>query len=234
MVLVAEVKQVVAPGELVAEGDHIVGDNVYRVGNQIFSASVGIVEADGNRVLVVPLKGGYIPMVGDMVAGRIVDVGLSGWSVDILAPYPAMLPASETPGPRGARRRDLSETFDVGDMVLAQVLAFDRTRDPLLTTKGPGLGKVSTGRVVEISAAKIPRLIGRKGSMIGMLKRETGCQITVGRNGVAMVWGKSPEGERVAVEAIYMVEREAHKRGLTDRVREMIVKAGVVGEVARV
>src|SRR3989442_11989281 len=98
-----------------------------------------------------------------------------------------MLPASETPGPRGPRRRDLSESFDVGDMALSQVLAFDRTRIPLLTVKGPGLCKISTGRVVEISAAKIPRLIGRKGSIISMLKRETGCQITGGQNGVVMV-----------------------------------------------
>jgi exosome complex component RRP4 len=233
MVIVAEPKQVVAPGELLAEGDHVLGDNSFKVGTRIFSACIGIFEVDGSRVTVVPLKGGYFPRVGDLVGGRIVDVGLSGWTVDIRAPYEAMLPASETPGPRGPRRRDLSESFDVGDMVLSQVLAFDRTRDPLLTVKGPGLGKISTGRVVEISAAKIPRLIGRKGSMISMLKRETGCQITVGQNGVVLVWGKSPENERVAVEAIYMVEREAHTRGLTDRIREMIAKSNVVGEVAR-
>ncbi len=232
MTLVAEANQVVAPGELLADGDHLLGENAYRIGTQIFSACVGLLEVDGNRVFVVPLKGGYVPRVGDLVAGRVFDIGLSGWSVDILAPYPSMLPASETPGPRGPRRRDLSEMFDVGDMVLAQVLAFDRTRDPLLTIKGPGLGKVATGRVVEISAAKIPRLIGRKGSMISMLKRETGCQITVGQNGVAIVWGKTPEAERLAVEAIYMVEREAHTRGLTDRIREMIAKNSVVGEVA--
>ncbi len=233
MVIVAELKQVVAPGELLAEGDHVLGDNAYKIGTQIFSDCIGILEVDGNTVFVVPLKGGYIPRVGDLVAGRIVDVGLSGWSVDIKAPYEAMLPASETPGPRGPRRRDLSSTYDVADMVLAEVLAFDRTRDPLLTVKGPGLGKVATGRVVEISAAKIPRLIGRKGSMIAMLKRETGCQITVGQNGVALVWGKSPDSERVAVEAIYMIEREAHTRGLTDRIREMISKSRVVEEVAR-
>ncbi len=232
MTLVAEANQVVAPGELLADGDHLLGENAYRIGTQIFSACVGLLEVDGNRVFVVPLKGGYTPRVGDLVAGRIVDIGLSGWSVDILAPYPAMLPASETPGPRGPRRRDLSETFDVGDMVLAQVLVFDRTRDPLLTIKGPGLGKVATGRVVEISAAKIPRLIGRKGSMISMLKKETGCQITVGQNGVALVWGKTPDAETLAVEAIYMVEREAHTRGLTDRIREMIAKNNAVGEVA--
>ena len=211
----------------------MLGDNAYRIGTQIFSACIGILEVDGNRVLVVPLKGGYFPRAGDLIAGRIVDVGLSGWTVDIRAPYDAMLPASETPGPRGPRRRDLSSTYDVGDIVLAEVLAFDRTRDPLLTVKGPGLGKVSTGRVVEISAAKIPRLIGRKGSMISMLKRETDCQITVGQNGVVLVWGKSPDDERVAVEAIYMIEREAHTRGLTDRIREMIAKSRMVEEVAR-
>src|SRR5213083_2682916 len=152
MVLVAEPKQVVAPGEVLAEGDHLLGDNAYRIGTKIFSACVGILEVDGNRVFVVPLKGGYFPRVGDLVAGRIVDIGLSGWLVDIRAPYEAMLPASETPGPRGPRRRDLSTSYEVGDMVLAEVLAFDRTRDPLLTVKGPGLGKVASGRVVEISA----------------------------------------------------------------------------------
>lgn len=232
MVIVAEPKQVVAPGELLAEGDHLLGDNAFRIGTQIYSACIGILEVDGNRVFVVPLKGNYFPRSGDLVAGRVVDIGLSGWSVDIRAPYEAMLPASETPGPRGPRRRDLSTSYDVGDMVLAEVLAFDRTRDPLLTVKGPGLGKVSTGRVVEISAAKIPRLIGRKGSMISMLKKETDCQITVGQNGVVLVWGKSPQSERVAVEAIYMVEREAHTRGLTDRIREMISKSRMVEQVA--
>src|SRR5438128_7130425 len=123
MVIVAEPKQVVAPGELLAEGDHVLGDNSFKVGTRIYSACIGLFEVDGNRVTVVPLKGGYIPRVGDLVAGRVVDTGLSGWTVDILSPYPAMLPASETPGPRGPRRRDLSMTFDVGDMVLAEVLA---------------------------------------------------------------------------------------------------------------
>src|SRR5437763_16791649 len=141
MVLVAEPKQVVAPGELLAEGDHLLGDNAYKIGTQIFSACIGILEVDGNRVFVVPLKGGYFPRAGDLVGGRIVDIGLSGWSVDIRAPYEAMLPASETPGPRGPRRRDLSSSFDDGDMVLAQVLAFTRTRDPLLRVKRPELDR---------------------------------------------------------------------------------------------
>ncbi len=46
MVLVAEPKQVVAPGELLAEGDHLLGDNAYKIGTQIYSACIGILEVD--------------------------------------------------------------------------------------------------------------------------------------------------------------------------------------------
>ncbi len=113
MVIVAEPKHVVAPGELLAEGEQQLGDNVYRIGTRIYSACIGIMELDGTRVFVVPLKGGYIPNVGDLVAGRVVDVGLSGWSVDIRSPYEAMLPASETFDPRGPRTRDLASPYEV-------------------------------------------------------------------------------------------------------------------------
>jgi exosome complex component RRP4 len=136
-----------------------------------------------------------------------------------------MLPASETPMQRGRDigRRDIAYIYGVGDLTLAQVIAFDRTRDPLLTTKGRGLGKVTSGRVARISPAKIPRVIGKQGSMITMLKKETNTDIVPGQNGLILATGKNPEQERIAVEALYMIEREAHSSGLTDRVRAFIV-----------
>jgi exosome complex component RRP4 len=109
--------------------------------------------------------------------------------------------------------------------MIAQVIAFDRTRDPLLTTKGRGLGKVTSGLVARITATKIPRIIGKKGSMITMLKKETATDIIPGQNGVILVTGTNRDQERVAVEAIYMIEREAHTTGLTDRVRAMILES---------
>jgi exosome complex component RRP4 len=60
--------------------------------------------------------------------------------------------------------------------------------------------------------------------MISMLKRETGCQITVSQNGLIVVNGKNPEDERLAIVAIRKIEQEAHTSGLTDRVGEMIRK----------
>jgi exosome complex component RRP4 len=214
----------VAPGELLAEGPYFAGENTYREGGKIFASRIGMADVIGNKLIVVPIKGAYIPRIDDLVLGRVTDIGMSGWQVDICAPYPAMLPMSETPmrRDRESGRRDLSSIHGVGDLVLAQVIAFDRTRDPLLTTKERGLGKITSGRVARISPAKIPRIIGKQGSMITMLKKETGTDIIAGQNGVILATGKNPDQERIAVEAIYMIEREAHTTGLTDRVKAMI------------
>lgn len=112
--------------------------------------------------------------------------------------------------------------FDVGDLVVSKVLAFDRTRDPLVSAKGPGLGRVSSGRIVKISPAKIPRLIGKKGSMISILKKETGAHIMVGQNGTVLISAKYPDSENMAIQAIRMIEREAHTQGLTDRIQALL------------
>ena len=218
-----EKKQLVAPGEILAKGKYVSGENVHREDDRLFSSKVGVVEIDGERLGIVPVKGCYVPHVNDTVVGRITDIGMSGWMVDIDAPYPALLPGSEVFGQRTPRSRmDLSKTFDVGDLVVSKILAYDRTRDPLITAKGPGLGRVTSGRVVKVSPAKIPRLIGKKGSMIGILKKETGTHIMVGQNGTVLVSGKSPERENIAIQAIRMIEREAHTQGLTDRIQVML------------
>jgi exosome complex component RRP4 len=60
--------------------------------------------------------------------------------------------------------------------------------------------------------------------MITMLKKETGTDIVPGQNGVILATGGTPDQERIAVEALYMIEREAHSSGLTDRVRAMILE----------
>jgi exosome complex component RRP4 len=223
LTIFAEKKQLVAPGEVLAEGSYFPGENTYREGNKVYASRIGLAELVANKLMVVPLKGCYIPRVDDFVIGRVVDIAMSGWIVDISSPYAALLPLSETPASRAmAARKDLTRIFNVGDLVMAEVIAFDRTRDPLLSVRGRGLGKVSSGLVVHISPAKIPRLIGRKGSMISLLKKATGCEIIVGQNGTVLVSGRQPKNEQIAAEAMYLIEREAHTRGLTDRVSELM------------
>jgi exosome complex component RRP4 len=60
--------------------------------------------------------------------------------------------------------------------------------------------------------------------MISLLKKETNCEIIVGQNGTVLVSGRQPKNEQVAAAAMYLIEREAHTRGLTDRVSELMNK----------
>lgn len=218
-----ERKQIVTPGDLLAENDYVAGDNTYKENGKIYATRVGLVDYDKRRVYVVALKSFYVPYIGDLVIGKVTDVTLGVWLIDIKAPYPAVLRASDALNrPFKPQRDELSSIFDVGDVVIAKIVAYDRTRDPLLTVNDVGLGKVKRGQIIEITPTKIPRVIGRQGSMITMLKQETGCQITVGQNGVILVSGKSLEDEQLVIRAIRKIAEEAHTSGLTDRITEMI------------
>jgi len=223
--LLVEKRQLVMPGDVLAEGDFNPGENTYREGGKIYSSLIGLANIAGKNVYVVALKGFYMPVVGDLVIGKVIDLRLGGWIVDINAPYTAVLPTSEAfDRSFNSRRDEMASYLDVGDLVLAKVIVFDRTRDPQLTIKEGGLGKVSKGRLVRVTPTKIPRVIGRKGSMINLLTRETNTRITVGQNGLILVSGERPEMEALAVKVLQMIEREAHMLGLTDRVEELLKK----------
>jgi exosome complex component RRP4 len=227
-----ENRQVVTPGDLLAEGDYVAGNNTYKEGTKIYASRLGLVEYGEKVVQVVALNTFYIPSVGDQVIGKIEDVNINGWVVNINSPYKATLKATEALNkPYRQQKDDLTRFLDVGDLIFAKIIAFDRTVDPVLTIKEPGLGKITQGQIVKVSPAKIPRIIGRKASMINMLKRETECKITVGQNGIILISGPNPEHERLAIMAIEKIAQEAHTSGLTDRITEMIRKEkGVINE----
>jgi exosome complex component RRP4 len=220
-----ERRQIVTPGDLLAEGDYIAGENTYKEGNRIYAARIGLVEYEDKKVSVVALRAFYIPRVGDTVIGTVVEVGFSGWTVDINAPYLAMLRASDVLNrPFKPQKNDLTEVLDVGDLVVAKIVSYDRTHNPQLSVDEPGLGKITRGQIVKITPTKIPRVIGKKGSMISMIKQETGCHIILGHNGIILITGKSLEDEELAMMAIHKIEEESHTTGLTDRILQMIKK----------
>jgi len=220
-----EQRQLVTPGDLVAEGKYIAGENTFKENEKLYATRIGLVEYEEQKVSVVALKAFYIPNVGDTIIGKVIEVTLGGWIIDINAPYPALLRASDViERSYRPQQDDLLSIFDVGDLVIAKIVSYDRTRDPLLTVREPGLGKITHGQMIEITPTKIPRIIGRKGSMISMIKHETGCHILLGQNGLVLISGKKPEDEQLAVMAIRKIENESHTTGLTDRVSEMLKK----------
>ena len=218
-----EKKQLAIPGDLLAEGEYISGDNTYKDEDKIYASRVGLVDYANKKVSIVALKAFYFPKVGDVIIGTIKEVGFSGWTVNINSPYIAILRASDVLSRSFKPQNDeLSQVLTAGDLIVAKVASFDRYHDPQLTVGEPGLGKITRGQIMNITPTKIPRVIGRKGSMISMIKKETECQIILGLNGVILVTGKNLEYEKLAIAAINKIEEESHTSGLTDRITQFV------------
>jgi len=221
--LLVEEKIIVVPGELLAKGiDFLPGYGSFKEDGEIRSKILGLVKVKEHIISVVPLSGIYIPMKGDGVIGIISDVQISSWLVDINSPYIGFLPLSEgTEEFIDLTRSDITDYFDVGDVVYVRINKVTKRKDVQLTMKDRMCRKLYGGNIIRITPAKVPRLIGRSGSMIEMIKKKTGCHIIVGQNG--LVWIKG-EKETLAAKAVLMVERESHTEGLTDRISEMLDK----------
>ena len=218
-----EKKQLVTPGELLAEGEYLPGENTYVEQNKIYASRIGLVDTDNKKVNVVALRAFYVPKMGDIVIGAVLEVGFNGWTIDIKAPYTALLRASDVLSrPFKPQNDELSTVLNAGDLIVAKIASYDRAHDPQLTVGEPGLGKITRGQILHVTPTKIPRVIGRKGSMISMIKQETGCQIILGLNGVILVTGKTLEEEELAIEVIKKIEQESHTSGLTDRITQLL------------
>jgi exosome complex component RRP4 len=208
-----------------AEGKYNVGFNAYREGEMVYSSVVGLADLRNDTVSVIPLRGCYIPYVEDVVIGEVKEVNPTMWALDILSPYEGILFAKEfLSKPLNTLKEDARSYLDIGEMVIAKVLSFDRTRNPSLTTRGDGLGKIQRGTVITVDFTRVPRIIGKKGSMINILKKESNCQIFVGQNGRIWISGKTRDEEAVVADAIRKIEAEAHTSGLTDRIQEYFAK----------
>ncbi len=215
-----EDKEIVVPGDVLADDEYQAGRGTFKQNNEICSSLVGLVALRDKKISVIPLQSKYIPKRGDVVIGEITDIRFSMWNVDINSPYSGILPASEV---FGKEKRDLNKTFSVGDVLFLRVVDVDEVKKVKLGLKGRGLGKFRNGILINITPTKVPRLIGKKGSMINMIKDETHCEVVVGQNGVVWVKGEPPM-ERVAEKVITMIEEQAHTSGLTDRVRNMLLE----------
>jgi exosome complex component RRP4 len=216
-----ERKQVI-PGDVITKGNHRYGPYVEKRGDEYIALRVGLAEVGRDGVKLNPLTGTYLPRAEDDVIGKVVDLNGFGWVVDINSCFDGFLPASFVFGREfSPSTHDLSSKFKVGDMIGARIESFERSRDPQLSIRGHGYGKIESGEIVKISPTKVPRLIGRRGAMINLISEKTGSDVRVGQNGIVVVNG-TPEGLVKAVKAVRMVEEEAHAADLMSKVEAVL------------
>ncbi|MBI2523449.1 RNA-binding protein [Candidatus Woesearchaeota archaeon] len=215
-------KDIVIPGEVLAVGmDNFPGAGSYREGDNIIASRLGLVQLDGRTIKLIPLSGRYIPKNYDTIIGKVVDVNMNGWRLDTNSPYSAMLSMKEATSQFIARGADLTKFYDIGDYVSCKVINVTSQKLVDVTMKGMGLRKLRGGRVIQAASNKVPRIVGKEGSMISMIKDATKCNMMVGQNGLVWISG-TPEGELLAVEAIRKIEEESHLSGLTDKIKEFL------------
>lgn len=223
--LLVKDKEIVVPGQILAKGmDLLPANGTYREGNEIRAMQVGMVNVTGRLVKLIPFKGSYIPRVNDMIIGKITDVGIGGWLLDIGFSNLAGLRVRDATSGFIPRDAALSSYYTFGDYVIVKVVKITKEKLIDLTTKGRGLRKLEEGLIINVSSVKVPRVIGKGGSMISMIKEKTNCKIMVGQNGVVWVSGPDLEQERLAIDAIYFIEKNAHISGLTDMVKDFLEK----------
>ena len=216
-------RRYVIPGDVITTGPYRPEQNVILEGNRIMSTVIGISEIYDDSVKVIPLTGIYVPKNNDLVIGKIVSHSSLSWAVDINSLYPGMLPASDVFGRNfQASSDDMNSKLKKGDLIVARIGNFDRSRDPLITIGDRELGKIESGELVRISPSKIPRLIGKQGTMIQIIETATNATITIGQNGWVVVSCETPDGLSKAIKAIKMVEKQAHIANLTDRIKSML------------
>ena len=216
-----EDKNLVIPGQILADDEYYPGRGTFKEDGKVCSSLMGLVSLRNKKIRVIPLKSKYVPKKGDVVIGKINDVRFSMWDVNINSPYSGILPAFEV---FGRDKKELSKVYDVGDVLFLRVIDVDEVKKAKLGLKGRGLGKFKGGIIVDISPTKVPRLIGKKGSMINMIKNKTNCKIVVGQNG--LVWVKGDDDmEQLTREIIHTIEVEAHTSGLTNKIKNKLCLA---------
>ena len=239
-------REVVVPGEVLTEDtkNFLPGrGTIYNAKrNKIISLNIGLKQINKNYINVIPLRGFYTPKPGDKVIALVVDKNPVKYKCDINSKDFGTLKPKNTikkdksrsfRGSSGGRGRGggggynkeeiNTNKYKIGDILIVKILSADRINKPELTTVGKYLGIRNNGIVISIDPPKIPRVIGRAGSMIKMLKNLTKCNIFVTQNGRIWIKGEDLAHERLLIESINKIENEAHIVGLTDRMEEYII-----------
>ncbi len=218
-------RKVVIPGEeIVSSEGYLPGENTEKRGESIVSLRFGLAEEINKLVKVIPLSGAYVPRRGNVVIGKVEMLTGNGWVFDIGGADNGFLSLNEVP--RYVNQNAMDEVFKIGEMAVLKIWNIGG-RGIDLSIKSRGLGRIDEGIVFKVNPNKVPRIIGKEGSMIKLIKENTNCDITVGQNGYVWIVGDKVEDEIFGRKAIDYVVENSFVEGLTDSVEKWFESQGI-------
>jgi len=198
------IEKIVVPGEMIWEQEMRVPNTVVEDG-KTYAAVMGMVRDDK----FIPLELVYKAKPGDNVVGVVTDVRHAGYSVDINLAHDGFISSKFS-----------RVTFKQGDLIYGRIKFVDEVGAVDITDAK----RLPTGKLLSVPASKVPRLIGKRSSMLNVLRDGTGCSIFVGNNGYVWVGGKG--NLQLALKTIDFIIKHAHTRGLTDAVAKYLNENG--------
>lgn len=213
-------REIVLPSQYLGDiKEFKAGRGTFVEQGKIYARVIGILNKNPPYINVIPVKGRYDAVAGDLIIGYIQEPLSSSWLVDINAPYPALLHVNEVPW--DVEFGETEKYLNTGDAIMAKILSVDLEKKLNVTLKDRNLYKIRGGHIIDVEPSKVPRIIGKKGSMIGLLKKFTRCRIFVGQNG--RIWIDGEEDNIVkTLKAIRLIEQQSISYGLTSKVENLL------------
>jgi exosome complex component RRP4 len=206
---------IVTPGTLLATSEKQ-GEGTYLLNGKTYSKYFGILKKSENKISVIPFQQSYKPKKGDKVIGIIKEFVYPFFIVDLLSPIPAYLYLTNI-STYPIRQDKATKIYSPGTLIFSEIVEVsDRVK---LSMKSKDSKILKSGRITYITPAKVPRVIGKGGSMIKMIMEKTKCKIIVGQNGI--IWFESSKPDLI-IKIIKKIDEESHISGLTDRISKMI------------
>ncbi|KAG1056022.1 hypothetical protein G6F46_001142 [Rhizopus delemar] len=187
-----EESHLVNPGETVTVDQQFMrGHGTYTDGEGVISSVAGVVEKVNKLLSVRPLKTRYTAEIGDIVVGRITEVAMRRWKVDVNSRQDANLLLSSVSLPGGVQRRkneadelQMRQFFAEGDALVAEVQTFYSDGTIGLHTRGFKFCKLRNGSFICVP----PVLVQRCKSQFHSLP--CGVDVILGLNGYIWVHKK--------------------------------------------
>ncbi|MBD3210014.1 hypothetical protein GF318_01385 [Candidatus Micrarchaeota archaeon] len=196
-------KRVVLPGEKIADGRAKIPHTFFD-GEATYAEVIGTLDEEGRYIA---LESAYRPSVGDTIIGIVTNIRRAGYLVDLNLPQEGLIVG-----------RDVKVKLQRGDIVMCRVKMVTEVGD----TELGEVRRLPRGKVVDFPPSKTPRLIGRKSSMLNLLREHAEGDVMVGNNGY--VWISEKSNIPLVLKAISLVKQKAHRSGLTDEMAEMLKK----------
>ena len=220
-------KEIVTPGETIAKAEEFLpGDWTMKQGDEIIATRLGIIEKADKIIKIIPISGVYIPRRGNTVIGEVKDIAVAGWQVDIGGPYSSFLPLRECPG--FIETHEMESVYGVGDLIVTKIFNVGRTSvDLTMKSRERGIsGKIRDGIVFKVNPHRVPRIIGKEGSMVSLIKNASNCSVTVAQNGIIWIKGDKIEDQIFAKKAIEFITEHVTVDGLTEKVEAWLKENG--------